>query len=197
MSQYTELLEVIKSRRSIGRVKEDRVPRQLIENILEAGIWAPSHYQTEPWKFFVLEGAARAQLGEVLGEIYRIGLQKQELTAEEQRKYELQNRKPLRAPVIIAVAAVPSDKPQVTLREELAAVSSAVQNMLLAAEALGLGAIWRTGEPTYHPLIKKFFGLREIDEMVGFIYIGYPDMAPAQGRRTPFQEKTHWMNDGE
>ena len=52
---------------------------------------------------------------------------------------ERERRKPLRAPVIIAVAAVPSDSPKAVEIEEIAAVAAAVQNVLVAAEALGLG----------------------------------------------------------
>ena len=65
-------------------------------------------------------------------------------------KLERQKKNPLRAPVIIAVGIEPSDKNNVLVAEEYAAVNSAIQNMLLAAHSLGLGAVWRTGKITYH-----------------------------------------------
>lgn len=58
-----DVLEAIATRRSIGKVKEDPVPSELIHQIVEAGTWAPSHFRTEPWRFFVLTGDARKALG--------------------------------------------------------------------------------------------------------------------------------------
>jgi nitroreductase len=67
--------------------------------------------------------------------------------------------------------------------------------MLLAAHALGLGAIWRTGEPCYHPLMNESFGLRPQDKMLGFIYMGVPDMAPPQVKRESVAGKTEWISE--
>lgn len=186
-----DLFEAIRSRRSIGKVKPDPVERHLIERIIEAGTWAPNHKNTEPWRFFVLTGEGRKPLGRVLAEIEREKFH-EPLTEEEEQKVEKQAEKPFRAPVIIAVAVQYSGK--VPPIEEICAVSAAVQNILLAAHGLGLGAIWRTGDPTYHPKMKELFGLREQDEMVGFIYLGYPDIKPNDGKRTYFLEKTSWFD---
>ena len=59
-----DVMTAIKTRRSIGKVKSEPVPKEMIEMILEAGTWAPCHHQTEPWRFFVLTGDARNGLGE-------------------------------------------------------------------------------------------------------------------------------------
>ncbi len=57
------VFETIKSRRSIGALTEQRPSRTQIEHILEAATHAPNHYRVEPWKFFVLAGKARNELG--------------------------------------------------------------------------------------------------------------------------------------
>lgn len=188
-----DIFEAIKDRRSIGKVKQDPVSRELIERLLEAASWAPSHHKTEPWKFFVLTGEGRRPLGRTLAEIAKEKME-EPLTEENQVMLKKHEEKPFRAPLIIAVAATPSDDPKVIEIEEIGAVNSAIQNMLLAAHALGLGAIWRTGKPTYHSKMKELFGLRKQDEVLGFIYVGYPDMAQPQGRRIPFQEKAIWID---
>ena len=54
-----ELKEAIRNRRSIGKVKQDSVDKALIEEILEAGTWAPNHCHTEPWRFWVMTGEGR------------------------------------------------------------------------------------------------------------------------------------------
>jgi len=77
----------------------------------------------------------------------------------------------MRAPLIVAVGAqiTPGKIPEV---EQVAAVAAAIQNMQLAAAALGLGAVWKTGAPAYDPTIKAWLGLAPQDHIVGFVYIG-------------------------
>lgn len=64
-----DALEALRTRRSIGRVKDREVPKELIEKIIEAATWAPNHVKTEPWRFFVLTGDGRKRLGETLAQI--------------------------------------------------------------------------------------------------------------------------------
>lgn len=61
--------EAIQTRRSIALVDEQAVPKELIEQIIEAGTYAPSHHRSEPWRFFVLRGEGRKKLGKVFKEI--------------------------------------------------------------------------------------------------------------------------------
>ena len=114
-------------------------------------------------------------------------------TDETQAAFERTANKPLRAPVLVAVAVEPSAEAKVPEIEELAAGAAAVQNLLLAAHALGLGAIWRTGEPCYHPAVKTFFGLDERAHLLGFVYLGYPVAAPPVRQRTAAEQITTWF----
>lgn len=187
-----ELLEGIRSRRSISRVKPDPVDKALIERILEAGAWAPNHHLTEPWRFIVMTGDGRQRLADAYADVAAAGADpglSAETLAELKNK---QSAKAYRAPVVIAVLVSPAADSAAPLVEEQAAVHAAIQNMLLAAHALGLGAIWRTGAPAYHPLMHAAFGLKPAETLAGFLYIGYPDMDPPAGRRTDFRAKTEW-----
>lgn len=65
-SPATGVLEAIRARRSAGRVRAECPPKALIEQLLEAATWAPNHRLTEPWRFFVLAGEAREELGEAI-----------------------------------------------------------------------------------------------------------------------------------
>lgn len=136
------VLEAIRSRRSVGKVRPERPPRDVIEQIVEAATWAPNHRLTEPWRFYVLAGDARAALGQVMG---RAQAARASSTADPAATFAKAAAKPLRAPVVIAVAVEPTGGPKVVEVEEVAAGAAAVQNMLLAAHELGLAAIWRTG----------------------------------------------------
>jgi nitroreductase len=184
--------EAIRTRRSIGKVQETQVPRELVERIIDAAVWAPNHFHTEPWKFVVMTGEGRQKLAKVYQEMAAPALA--ELSGEErEQRLRKEEEKALRSPVVIAAVCSPSDSPRVVRAEELAAVHAAVQNLLLSAHANGLGAIWRTGDAAYHPALKRELDLEPGDEAVGLIFLGYPDMAPPAGRRSPGTAKTVWL----
>ncbi|GIP23414.1 nitroreductase [Paenibacillus sp. J22TS3] len=188
--------EAIRNRRSIGKVKQDDIPVETIERILEAGTWAPNHRLTEPWKFFVHRGEGRQLIGNAMADI---ALEKYEdpNSEEAHKAVETAQSRPFRSPVIITVAVTPSDKKGVVEIEEYGAVFAAIQNMLLEIHSLGLGAVWRTGDPCYHTKMNEHFGLRPQDKVLGFIYLGEPDVSDLTGKRTPFQEKTVWVDTPE
>ncbi|GAE28870.1 nitroreductase family protein [Halalkalibacter hemicellulosilyticus] len=188
-----DLKKAIETRRSIGIVKQDPVPQKLIEEALDAATYAPNHYRTEPWRFFVLEGDARKRFGDVLAKIAQSEM-KEPLSATDQLKLEREKEKPLRAPIIIAVAVEPSDKKNVIVQEEYAAVDAAVQNMLLTLHSAGLGAVWRTGPVCYHDKVKSFFRLSEKGDMIGFIYVGYPAMEPKEKPKCDYKKYTEWLS---
>ncbi|WP_040952640.1 nitroreductase family protein [Gorillibacterium massiliense] len=187
----SDVLRAIRERRSIGKVKDEPIDRPILEQILEAGNWAPNHHHTEPWRFFVMTGAGRGVLADAYFQVACQQAGDGMFDPDELRRK--QEAKAFRAPVVIAVAVSPSAVPNIDKREEIAAAHAAVQNMLLAAHELGLGAVWRTGEPLYHPLMKEAFGLNGSEELVALIYIGKPDMEPPEGKRNPVKDKTTWL----
>ncbi len=186
------VLAAIQQRRSIGLMTEEAPPRALIERMLEAARWAPTHHQTEPWRFFVLEGAARDALGAVMGEVAAAGIDDPEAR---QVAHDRAAAKPLRAPYVIAVATEPSEAPNVFEVEEIAATAAATQNMLLAAHALGLAAMWRTGAVAYEPAIREFFGLSGRATVLGFVYVGFPDKPSPVRQRRPLDAVVTWLGD--
>lgn len=189
-----DLHEAIRSRRTIGKVKDEPIGREQIELILEAGNWAPSHHATEPWRFFVVTGEGRQILADAYSDI---ALEKNKTLENLEEFRAKQGAKAFRAPVIIAVAVSPSSESYVSRVEEFAAVHAAVQNMLLTAHALGLGAIWRSGEPMYHPRMKQAFQLQEGEELVALVYLGIPNMPLPAGQRKPVEQKTVWITDSQ
>ncbi|WP_219836245.1 nitroreductase [Paenibacillus sp. R14(2021)] len=190
-----DVITAIHTRRSMGKVTQEPIAKETIEQILEAGVWAPNHRLTEPWRFFVLTGDGRNKLGEALGAIAIANEPEDAIPAEREARLEGAMKKAHRAPVIIGAAVVPSDRRDVIELEEYGAVNAAIQNMLLAIHALGLGAIWRSGEPCYNPIMNDCFGLRPQDKMLGFIYLGVPDMETPAARRAPAASKTTWIDN--
>jgi nitroreductase len=188
------MIDLLLARRSVGRVLPDQPPRATIERLLEAACAAPNHHHTQPWRFIVISGTAREEVGKHL----RAALQSRlsdPASAPAQALLQKEEAKLLRAPVVIVVAVHPSTGPGVFREEEIASGAAACQNMLLAAEAQGLGAMWRTGETAYEPAVLDALGLEPQDSIVGFIYVGYPDPANPPSPRPPrrsWREMTRW-----
>lgn len=168
-----DTLEAIRTRRSVRKVKDDMPPKEAILTLLDAARRAPNHFNTEPWHFFVLTGEGRRKLGQVYGKINQSSLENpdQEALDSAMEKGMAQAK---RSPVVIVVTIEPSENPKVKKVEEIAAAACAVENMLLTAHALGLGAIWRTGDPSYTDLMKQGFGVSDDGLVLGYLYVGYP-----------------------
>lgn len=187
-----ETIETILTRRSVPKVAEKRPSRSEIEALLEAGVRAPNHHLTEPWRFVVLTGAALDRLGEAMAERVR------EQHAEDpdlDKRVEVEKSRPRRAPVIIAVVYTPSTNPKAIEVEDRYAIGAVMQNILLAAHASGLGAYLRTGPAAEYPGVQRHLGLQPPEEIAGFIYVGYPaeDEERPMSARTPAGERTTWL----
>lgn len=171
------VLEAIRARRSVSRVRPDGLPRELVEELLRAAVCAPNHHLTGPWRFVVLAGPARREVGEAHSRVAlraRPDLPPQGVEKEAARLE--------RAPVVVACCVVGSDDP-VQAREDRDAVAAAIQNLLLAAHARGVGAMWRTGAMVDEPEVRAALGLAPDDRVVGFVYLGLPaDPRPAGPR---------------
>ena len=167
-----DVMEAMRTRRSIGKVTGD-VSDAEVRALVDVALCAPNHKQTAPWTFTVLRGDARARLGDAWA---RIAADITSLTGDDRDAFlSREARKPLRAPVLIVTSTVTALDP-VTAAEDFAATAAATQNLLLAAHALGLGAVWRTGDIAYRSEINAVLGLAPNDRIVGIVYIGRPDM---------------------
>jgi len=183
-----DTLQTIQTRHSIGKVKPDAVPRDLIEKLLNAAVQAPNHYQVRPWRFVVLTGDGRSRLGEVMAQSMKVKFP--QLTDEALNK---ERAKPLRSPVLIAVGVDKPTESKVLEIENICATAAACENILLAAHALGLAAQWRTGDAARDPMVKKFLGFAEDQIIVSFLYVGYSDIVPDAAPRPGFEDRTVWL----
>ena len=183
-----DIFEAIHNRHSVGKVKPDPVPREVIEKLLDAAVQAPNHYKVRPWRFVVLTGDGRDKLGGVMAESQQERHPDFPLEA-----FDKCRSLPLRSPVLIAVGVDKPGEPKVLEIENVCAAAAATQNLLLAAHALGLGAKWRTGEWARDERVKKFLGFEPDQHLIGFIYIGYPETEVEHPSRPSFEDRTVWM----
>lgn len=184
-----ELFEAIHGRKTISKVKPDEISRELIEKILSAAAQAPNHYKVRPWRFVVLTGDGRKKLGDVFAASF---LERNPAAPPE--GLDKTRALPLRAPVVIAVAADKPSEPKIIEVENISAASAAAYIILLTASSLGLGAIWRTGEWARDPKVKEFLGFEADQHIIGFIYIGYPEATPEPYVRAGFEDRTIWVD---
>jgi nitroreductase len=182
-----DVVEAIRTRRTIATFRPDPVPTETLERILAMGVWAPNHHLTEPWRFAVIGPETQRRLAERYGE-WR--MEKAPVDAVERRARIRQEgvRKFLSIPTIVAVAALQEGDEQ-RRREDYAAVCCAIQNVQLAAWAEGIGVKWSTSAVTREPLTYELLDFdSERFAIVAFLYVGYPADTPTRDRKTPLDE---------
>ena len=162
-----DVLTAIKTRSSALRLSEPGPTPEHIAQLLEACAASPDHGRLRPWRFVVISGEARRRLGRCLAELR---LRKVPNSTEVALAGE--REKAMRAPVIIAVAAHVTTGGKVPDVEQIIATGAGVQNMFLAAHALGYGAMWKTGDAAYDDEVKAAIGLSREDHIVAFLYVG-------------------------
>ena len=158
-----DALVALQTRTAAPRLEAPAPDAAALDQILRAGLRAPDHGMLRPWRFLVVQGAARNKLGQLFVD----ALQPQ--TPEEADKLRAS---PLRAPMVIVAIAAVKEHPKIPAGEQLASCAAAVQNMSVAIHALGFASIWRTGAPAYHARVKQALGLKDSDAIVGYLYVG-------------------------
>ncbi|GMU47531.1 MAG: hypothetical protein AMXMBFR26_23130 [Porticoccaceae bacterium] len=161
-----DALIALQHRRSEAALGEPAPDGEVLTNIQRAALAAADHATLRPWRFLVIRGTARERLGELF-------VRAREAEGElSERERERTRGRPLRAPLLIAVICSPRTDAKVPEIEQLLSAGAAAQNLLNAAYAQGVGAIWRTGAFAYDPLVKAGLGLAVGEHIVGFLYLG-------------------------
>lgn len=182
-----DVFEAINTRSSASVLRDPGPTDQQWEMLLRAGARAPDHGRLRPWRFIIVRGEARELLGDVMAEALRAS--KPDTPSE---ALDRERRKPSRAPAILIVAVVPVPHSGVPEIEQILAGGAAAQNILLAAHALGLGAIWRTGAPAYDDRVARALGLPEQGRVVAFIYLGAPHAPAIRGADAEPPSAVEW-----
>lgn len=174
-------------------MRDEPVREDDLRAVLENANWAPSHGLTEPWRFKIYRGEARAKLADALGNLYETAL-----APEEQKEGKADKIRQLTrlAPVVILVCMERQKIEKIRELEEIQAVACAVQNMHLTATSRGLGAFWSTPPFIYTPEMIQWLGLEEKDRCLGIFYLGYPADAEnwPKSRRRAIDEKIEFID---
>jgi coenzyme F420-0:L-glutamate ligase/coenzyme F420-1:gamma-L-glutamate ligase len=179
----SEVHQFIRSRRSVRRFLPDPVPDEILQRIMETALWAPSAHNRQPWRFAVLAGAAsRKCLTDAMGEDFRRDLLADGLPLEQvEAQVERSRQRIVEAPVAILLCldSVEMDTYPDERRQEaeyqmvVQSVAMAGQNLLLAAHAEGLGAVWICAPLFAQDTARRALSLPETWQPQGLVLLGY------------------------
>jgi nitroreductase len=170
-----DAIEALHSRVSIARLKSPAPSESQRQLIFKAALRAADHGCLRPWRYLIVEGDGLTRLGEVF--LRAALLSEPDMSDAKKNKYL---QMPNRAPLIVVAISVNAHHPKVPVLEQEMAVAAGVQNMITAAYAIGVGAYWRTGAMAESAQVKESLGVDGHETIVGFIYMGTPEISPRQ-----------------
>jgi nitroreductase len=162
-----DALELMLGRESALKLEAPGPSAEELDRIFASAVRAPDHGRLRPWQFVVIPEARREAFGGLMADCL-----KRMNPSVSDTELQRERSKAFRAPVIVAVAAKVRKGHKIPEIEQIASASAAAQTIMLAAPALGYGAVWKTGAPAYDPAVKTALGLAEDDDIIGFLYIG-------------------------
>jgi nitroreductase len=165
-----DLFEAIASRSTAKSLSGPGPTAEQLARLLEAADRAPDHGRLKPWRFIKVDGAERETFADAVAQSRR-----DQNPAFTEEQLELERVKIRRSPsILVAGCVVRKDLPKVPEIEQVIAAGAAVENLLLAAAGLGIGAMWKTGPAAYSARVKAAVGLSGDDHIVGILHLGTP-----------------------
>jgi nitroreductase len=163
-----ELFEAINTRVSAGRLAEPGPNPEQLQKLLAAAARAPDHGRLKPWRIVIVNGAAREAFATAAANARRArvpDLTDDQMVAERDKI----NRSPS---IIVIGCALKKNLDKVPEIEQVIAVGAAVENMFLAAHAMGFGVMWKTGAAAYDDGVKAAVGLAPADHIIAILHLG-------------------------
>jgi nitroreductase len=182
-----EALDALINRVSIPMLEAPGPSREQLEQMFRAALRAPDHGGIHPWRFLVIEDEGLDRLGELF--LASARAKDPDLAPERGEKLL---KAPRRAPLVVVVIAATREHPKVPEIEQQISAGCAANNIVTAAHAMGVGAMWRTGDPAYDPQVLKGLGLGEHESLVGFIYLGTPSRQRTSPALDPGDFVSRW-----
>ncbi|MAE35106.1 MAG: nitroreductase [Oceanospirillaceae bacterium] len=167
-----DAIRAITERVSVAQLTGPDITQEQKEVLFKAAMRAPDHAWMRPSRYLTIEGEAREELGKIF---YKYQAGREVLSPEKAKKVK---NMLLRAPLVIVGITHLEEHPKVPRDEQLLSTGAGVQNMLNAAYAMGLGAIWRTGAMAECEGVRKALGLRPDDVITAFLYVGHINTTP-------------------
>jgi len=162
-----DALDLLLTRESALKLDAPGPSQKDLDAIFQAAVRTPDHGRLRPWHFVVIDTDRRAAFGELMAQSA-----KRRMPDAPEDMLDRERAKAMRAPTIIVAAAKVNKAHKIMPFEQIGSAAAATQTIMLAANALGFGAMWKTGDAAYDPEVKAAFGLTPDDEIIGFLYVG-------------------------
>lgn len=190
----SDIIEVIEDRRTIypEQFSERKVHVEIIEKMLDAARWAPSHGLTQPWRFSVFTDVAINRLANALCDQYKAFIPAEQFDLGKVEKIQ---RRTGKTSAMILIGTHYDERGKIPNEEEVIATGMAVQNLMLVAAAYGIGAFWSSPKYIDEPGIHAIAERDDMDRILGVLYLGYPEVEWPKGQRRPTEYFTHWINE--
>lgn len=188
-----EFFEVVKKRRAVRMYKPDPVSRDDILKVLDAAHSAPSGRNLQSWEFLVISGEKKQAMGDSYGKIAE-GYTRDWEDPKAREAFIKYSRTYGGAPIIIAVLAATDPIPGVN-KMHLETGCAAMENIMLAATALGLGTCWMTGPLQDEAALRKLLEIPDDQQIVAVTPLGHPVAwpAPPDFPVPDFKQKIRWV----
>lgn len=181
--------DLISNRRSIRKFKNDPIPQDVLQKILQAGILAPSGMNRQPWNFYVVQGSRHDEMIACLND----GLEKHRIAGENVSGAKHSFEVMAHAPVNVFIYRPNRSAPWLTDSEnqyyrdlvDVQSVGAAIQNMVLEAQELGIGSLWVCDVFDAFDEISQWLG--ESSQMIAALCLGYADESPEARKRRSIQ----------
>ena len=173
--ELRDFAETLQSRRTIELFLQTPIPDRLINDAIEAAVWAPNHHVTEPWHFYTLGDETRERCLDLCQDIVTHKVN--------EKAGEFKRQSWSEKPGWLVVTCRRSED-ELLQREDYAACCAAIQNLMLFLWKAGVGCKWTTGDITRNARFHEIVGIDAATEtVVGLIWYGYPKLTPTQSRR--------------
>jgi nitroreductase len=183
-------LDAIAARRSIRKFKETPISDETLQAVLTAAVQAPSARNRQPWRFVVVKGDKRAEMVRIMRE----GIANIKAKGGDPGSSEGSAKVMEQAPVTVFIFNPQGVRPWIAHSNEqmrtdvvdIQSIGAAIQNMLLAAQDLGLGSLWMCDVFCAYKELCTWLG--EEGEMIAAVALGYSDDSPVARPRKPVDE---------
>lgn len=193
MQTDIKLVDYLRNRHStpVAQIGEPGPSYSELESILAFASRVPDHGKLAPWRFIVYRGDERARLGEVF-----LSIQQQSGELEEAARDAERNRF-LRAPVVVGVVSTAAPHAKIPEWEQVLSAGAVGLNMLMAANAHGYVANWRTEWIAYDDHALAALGVKQGERVAGFIHIGSSDFPVPDRPRPDLDSIVTYAGEGE
>ncbi len=184
-------IDAIKTRRSIRKFLDKKIPNDTLESLLDLAIKAPSAKNRQPWRYYVLQNKSKSKLADIM--LGTVEIRKAQGLDTGSCMISINAIRQASAVLLIfnPYSKKEADYNHHRLLSDTQSIGASIQTLLLAAKSLDLGTLWICD--VFYAQSEISAWLKNTDELVAAVALGYPDQAPYPRPRKPVSEVTEWL----